>query len=52
MKQLEHLGRLIEFFTYIAQISFRFAKEYVPSLKEETDKRLRMKKNELVKEIK
>jgi hypothetical protein len=30
MKQLDHLGRLIEFFTYVAQISFRFTKDYIP----------------------
>lgn len=49
---MEHLGRLVEFFTYVAQISYRFFREYAPTLKEETDKKVRLKKNELVKEMK
>ena len=51
MKQLDHLGRLLEFFSYVAQISFRFYREYVPQLKEETDKKAKLKKTQLIKDM-
>jgi hypothetical protein len=42
---------LLDFFNYVALISYRFSREYVPALKEEKDKMMRMRKAELAKEM-
>jgi hypothetical protein len=44
--------KLFEFFTYASLISYRFSYEYIPALVSEQDKLLRLKKAELVKEMK
>ncbi len=52
ISQVEHVIKLLEFFSYIALITFRFSKEYIPSLREEKDKLQKLRKNELIREMK
>ncbi|CDW80534.1 UNKNOWN [Stylonychia lemnae] len=52
LNQLEHLQKLFEFFSYSSLIANRIAQEYVPELRNEKDKFLRLKKNEFIKELK
>eukprot|EP00347_Sterkiella_histriomuscorum_P015094 403358341 len=52
VKQLEHMNKLLEFLTYASLISFRIAQEYIPGLREEKDKLQKLRKNDLVREMK
>ena len=51
INQLEHVYKLMEFFSYASLISFRFTNDYIPALKEEKDKAKKIRKNELIKEM-
>lgn len=51
INQLEHVYKLMEFFSYASLISFRFTNDYIPVLKEEKDKAKKIRKNELIKEM-
>lgn len=43
--------KIFDFLSYSSMISYRFTQDYIPALKEEKDKLLKLKKNALIKEM-
>ena len=50
-KQLDYMQLIFDFLSYAALIANRFMQDYVPQLKNEKDKAIKIKKNELIKEM-
>ena len=50
-KQLDYMQLIFDFLSYASLISNRFTQDYIPQLKPEQDKSLKIKKNELIKEM-
>jgi len=50
-RQLDYMQYLLDFLSYAAMVSNRFVHEYIPQLKNEKDKSKRLRKNEIVKEM-
>lgn len=51
MQQLDHTLKLLDFFSYVALIAYKFVNDYIPMLKEEKDKSLKLRKSDLAKEM-
>lgn len=45
------MNKLMDFLSYASLISYRFKKEYIPTLKEEKDKLQKLRKNDLIREM-